>query len=363
MVPVRKPDGKVRLCIDYRKLNVSTLPDPYEIPLIGDLLQQVGDSCFLSKLDLNKGFYQVGMAEMDIPKTAFCTPWGKFEFTRMPFGLRNAPATFQWHITEVLRGLESFTGAYIDDVVIFSKTWKEHLGHIRQTLTRLRENGLTAKPDKCTWGRAEIEYLGHRVGHRKISIPECRVEAIQNFERPVTKRDMRAFLGTAGYYQDFSEGLLSKTGLLTDATKKAAPNRIKWTEKLCESFNDVRKVLSNSSALVIPRSDDTFVLQTDASKRGLGAVLCVLRDGKEEPTGYFSRKLTDVQTRYTATELECLAIVKAIEHFEVYLTGRHFTIETDHRALQFLQSARHLNGRLTRWALRLQMFTYQIPVW
>ena len=142
MVPVRKPDGSVRLCIDYRKLNSVTCPDPYAIPLIEDMLDQLGDAPYLTKIDLNKGFYQIQMAVDDVDKTAFCSPWGKFAFTRMPFGLRNAPATFQRHMTQVLSGLEEFTGVYFDDVIIFSQTWEDHLAHLRETLGRLRKNGL-----------------------------------------------------------------------------------------------------------------------------------------------------------------------------------------------------------------------------
>ena len=159
MVPVRKPANTVCLCIDYRKLNSCTQPDPYELPLIEDLLHQVGEAQYLSKMDLNKGYYQVEMDERDIEKTAFCTPWGKFEFVKMPFGLRNVPATFQRHITDVLWGLELFTGAYIDDILAYSRTWEEHLQHLME---RLRRHGLTVKLTKCSWGLNEVEYLGHR---------------------------------------------------------------------------------------------------------------------------------------------------------------------------------------------------------
>lgn len=148
----------------------------------------------MSKLDLNKSFYQIRMKDSDVEKTAFCSSWGKFAFTRM-FGLRNAPATFQRHMDEVLSGSESFAGAYIDDVVIFSKDWPEHLQHLRETLTRLRGNGLTAKPSKCVWGAAEITYLGHTVSKGRLSVPECRVTVLREFKRPLTKTDLRAFLG------------------------------------------------------------------------------------------------------------------------------------------------------------------------
>ena len=195
MVPVRKPDNTVRLCIDYRKLNSCTQPDPYELPLVEDLLHQVGEAQYLSKMDLNKGFYQIEMDERDIEKTAFCTAWGKFKFVKMPFGLPNAPATFQRYITDVLRGLELFTGAYRDDILVYSQTWEEHLQHLKETLERLRRHGLTVKPNKCSWGLAEVEYLGHRVGKGKIAILDHRVEAIRNYQQHKSKKNLRAFFG------------------------------------------------------------------------------------------------------------------------------------------------------------------------
>lgn len=173
MVPIRKPDGSVRLCIDFRKINQIIVPDPYAIPLIEDLLDQLGEAQYLSKLDLNKGFYQIPVDEKDQPKTAFCTPWGKYEFKRMPFGLRNAPATFQRFMHVVLGGLEQTAESYIDDVIVFSRTWEEHLVHLRQTLERLRQYQLTAKPSKCQWGASSLTYLGHVVGHGKVCVPEC----------------------------------------------------------------------------------------------------------------------------------------------------------------------------------------------
>ena len=198
MVPVRKPDGSVRLCIVY-----ATSPDPYTIPLVEDLLDQLGEAKYLSKLDMNKGFYQIPVAETDRSKTAFCTPWGKFEFQRMPFGLRNAPSTFQRCMHKVLQGCENFSSSYIDDVIVFSNTWEEHLQHLKLVLERLRQHGLTAKPSKCEWGASSLSYLGHSVGHGRASVHEARVAAIRNFKQPITKSDLRAFLGTVGYYRKF----------------------------------------------------------------------------------------------------------------------------------------------------------------
>ena len=364
MVPVKKPDGSVRLCIDYRKLNSVTSSDPYAIPLIEELLDKVGNATYLTKIDLNKGFYQIKMAEADIDKTAFCSPWGKYAFTHMPFGLRNAPATFQRHMTAILSGLEEFTGVYFDDVIVYSQTWKDHLVHLQETLGRLRKHGLTAKPSKCVWGVAELVYLGHTVGHGKLSVPECRVVTLRKFHQPVTKHDLRAFLGTVGYYRRFIKDFATIALPLTDATKKNAPTKISWDKGMLSAFSYLCNSLSDHSALVIPNQDDNFLLQTDASGRGIAAVLSVCRGNAELPVGYYSKKLSPAETRYTVTEMECLAVVRGMEHLEVYLLGKEFTMQTDHHALQFLQTSCHLNGRLTRWALHLQAFLrYQVSSW
>ena len=201
-VPIKKRDGTLRLCVNFRKLNTVTVPDPFCIPLVKDILDQVADCSYLSKLDLSKGFYQVPINPHDSNKTSFCTLFGKFHFKRMPFGLMNAHSTFQRLMQSVLQGQEDHSSPYIDDVVIFSMTWEEHLNYVKQVLSSLRKYGLTTKPSKCVWAAEEIEYLGHVVGKGRVSVPEARVHAIKNFRKPVTKRDMRSFL-TVGYYRKF----------------------------------------------------------------------------------------------------------------------------------------------------------------
>ena len=178
MVPVRKPDGLVRLCVDYRKVNAVTEPDPYHMPRVDEMIEQIGEEQYLTKIDLTKGYYQIPVLPEDRPKTAFCTPWGKFQFTRMPFGLRNAPTTFQRVMDGVLDGLEQYSGAYIDDILIFSETWTNHLWHIKHVLDRLRQNGLTARPKKCEWGANKLEYLGFVVGKGLMEVPEASYERL-----------------------------------------------------------------------------------------------------------------------------------------------------------------------------------------
>ena len=213
MVPVRKSNGSIRLCIDYQKLNAATVDDPYEMPRIGDLLDEVAEARWISKLDLNQGFYQIPMDRDSMAKTAFCSPWGEFAFTRMPFGLKNAPATFQRYMEQ-----SDFSNTYIDDVIIYSSTFEEHLVHIESVLKALKATGLT-KPEKCVWGARSLEYLG-----RKVEVPEARVKALKDFKRSVKKRDLRALLGTVGYYRRFIPDYARWAGPLNKSLCKEAPN-------------------------------------------------------------------------------------------------------------------------------------------
>ena len=273
------------------------------MPLIDDLIDQLGEAYFLYKMDLNKGFYQIPLKEADMPKTAFCTPWGKFQFTRMHFGLDNAPATFQRLMHVVLAGFENFCNAYMDDIIIFSDSWEEHLEYIQLVVENLRQAGLTAKPSKCCWDVASLSYLGHVVGKGKVSVPECKVKSIREFVKPVTKKDQQSFLGTTGYYRKFIRDYSSRAHSLTEATKKAAPAKIMWSDDIYDAFLYLCRASSDCCMLHIPVSDNKFLLQTDTSGRGIGAILSIIRDGEELPVSFVSKKLKPAETRYSVTEL------------------------------------------------------------
>lgn len=360
MVPIKKTDGTLRLCIDFRGLNKITTADPYQMPRVDDLLDEVAEALWLSKLDMNRGFYQVPLQPDAQPKTAFCSPWGKFHFTRMPFGLKNAPATFQRCMDEVLGEQNDFSSTYIDDIIVYSSSWDAHLIHIREVLLALRRAGLTAKPGKCVWGAKSLSYLGHTIGYGLVQVPEARVLALKNFKRPVNKRQLRSFLGTAGYYRRFIPSFSVRAGPLYDSLKKEAPFQLDWDGKMIDAFNYLVSVLCSSSVLWLPRENDELLLQTDASGQGLGAVLSTVRDGVERPLGYFSQRLSPAEKHYAVTELECLAVVRAIDHFAIHLVGKHFRVVTDHKALTALRSSEKLNGRLMRWTLALQDYDFEI---
>ena len=360
VVTVRKKDGGVRICVDYRGVNGVTAPDPYQMPFIEDILDTLASAKFLSKIDLNKGFHQIPVNKADMHKTAFCTPWGKFQFARMPFGLRNGPAVFQRLMDSLLHKDLEYSRVYIDDIVVFSTTWEQHCWHLGQVLERLHQAGLTVNRKKCQWGCVKLEFLGHLVGEGQVSPSECKVLALRDYPQPVTKKGVQQFLGLAGYYRKYIQGYASHSIALTDATRKSAPDRVVWCNDMLNEFVYLKCVLCDVPSLTLPTIQDEFLLQTDASGRGVGAILSVRREGQEYPVAYFSRKLKDREQRYSATELEGLAVVAAVQHFDSYLVSHPFTIETDHRALIFMNSSRHTNGRLARWALALQPYTFVI---
>ena len=360
VITVKKKNGGCRICLDYRAVNGVTTPDPYQMPFIEDILDTLANAKFMSKLDLNKGFHQIPVKKEDKQKTAFCTPWGKYQFCRMPFGLRNGPAVFQRMMDKILHQDLDHCRVYIDDIVVFSPSWEQHCQHLSRVLERLRAAGLTANVSKCQWGKQQFEFLGHVVGVGLVSPSECKTLALKEFQQPTSKKGIRQFLGLAGYYRKFIKDYAAHSCALTDATRKSAPERVVWNNVMNDEFVFLKHVLCSVPSLTLPTIDDQFIVQTDASGRGVGAILSVVRDGQELPVAYFSRKLKPREMKYSATELEGLAVVNAVQHFDVYLVTHPFVVVTDHRALVFLNSSRHANGRLARWALALQPYSFTV---
>ena len=311
VVTVKKKDGGVRICIDFRAVNALTQPDPYQMPLIDEILEVLSTAKFISKVDLNKGFHQIPIISEDIAKTAFCTPWGKYEFRVMPFGLRNGPAVFQRMMDQVLSKDKDASVVYIDDIAIFSTTWEAHCQDIKRILGRLKEAGLTANVKKCMWGQTHCEFLGHLVGGGKVSPADLKVCAVKDFCQPKTKKHVRQFLGLTGYYRRFVQDYAKHSFNLTEATKKSAPERVVWSSTLEQEFVYLKEILCSLPSLTLPVVGDVFLLQTDASGVGLGAVLSVVRKGEEFPVAYYSRKLQPRERKYSASELEGLAVVTA----------------------------------------------------
>ncbi len=269
-IPVRKKDGGIRIVVDYRKINDITIPEPFDMPTVDSIVSRLGSAKFLSKLDLLKGFHQVPLDDNSKKYTAFSCKYGKFQYKRMPFGLRNAPATFQLLMQRVLRGLEEFALPYIDDIIIFSVSFPNHLGHITAVLSRLQQHGLTIKRSKCAWCFQSFEFLGFVVGEGKLSIPQARVESLRAYVKPKTISQLRSFLGLVNFYSRFIPSFANYTSMLSSHLTKTSPNIIQWTNNMTDSFNAIISSICQHSMLIIPVINDVFCVYTDSSSAGVG---------------------------------------------------------------------------------------------
>lgn len=356
-----KPDGSFRFCTDYRKVNQLTVPDAYPLPLIDDLIDMVGQSRIISKVDLQKGYYQVGLTERAKTISAFITPFGLFEYQRMPFGMRNAPATFQRTINSIIHGLDN-TYSYLDDLLIISDTWSEHLKNLEDLFTRLATAGLTINLAKSSFGNATITYLGHVVGKGQTKPKHANVEAIINFPTPTSRKSLMRFLGTAGFYRRFCPNFASIAAPLTDLT--SPKTTFKWTPVCEAAFHQLKTLLSSNPVLQTPNFSHPFILQIDASSSGVGAVLLQQDQGTKvlHPVAYHSAKLKPHQRSYSTIELEALSLVSALKKFEYYLVPQQHAISvyTDHNPLVFLHRMQHTNQRLLRWSLQVQRYHLDI---
>ncbi|XP_039513052.1 uncharacterized protein LOC120468602 [Pimephales promelas] len=359
IVLVPKPDGSVRFCVDYRKVNAVSKFDAYPMPRIDELLDRLGSARFYSTLDLTKGYWQIPLSPMSKEKTAFTTPFGLHQFVTLPFGLFGAPATFQRLMDRILRPHAAYAAAYLDDIIIYSNDWQRHMQYLRAVLKTLRRAGLTANPKKCAIGRVEVKYLGFHLGHGQVRPQIDKTAAVATCPSPKTKKEVRQFLGLAGYYRRFVPNYSDLASPLTDLTKKGAPDTIQWTEQCQWAFTQIKAALCGGPLLHAPDFSLPFILQTDASDRGLGAVLSQ-EVGGERPVLYISRKLSKRETMYSTIEKECLAIRWAVLTLRYYLLGREFTLCSDHAPLQWLHRMKDTNARITRWYLALQPFKFQV---
>ena len=257
-------------------------------------------------------------------------------------------------------GYYDCSAPYIDDIVVFSMSGAEHIEHLRRVLGALGGSGLTVKMNKCEFGKTKLEYLGHLIGNGELAVPRHRATAMTEFILPKTKKQLRSFLGAASYYRRFISNFSTFSSLLSPDTSKFAPGVVVWDGEKLEPFNHLKVSLVNVCVLTIPSQEDCFTLHTDASGLGIGATLNVVREGEELPVAFFSRQLQGAQKHYSATELEGLAIFKAVHFFDHFLYGQRFTMMTDHRALVYLLKSRRLNKRLHGWMLKLLDFCFEI---
>ena len=332
---VRKPDGSWRPCGDFRRLNVQTQPDRYTCPNIGDLTARLNGCTVFSKLDLRKGYHQVPVRHADIKKTAIITPFGLFEFLRMPFGLRNAGQTFQRMMDNVLAGLD-YTFVYLDDVLVASPSHEQHAVHLREVLSRLSEHGLVLNAEKCQLGVPELDYLGHHVSASGIRPIVDRIAAIKEFPLPRDVGHLQTYLGMVKFYRRFLPAAARVLRPLTDVLKGAPKGDITWTEEMKKAFEESKLALYNACELAHPDPRAEMSLVTDASDTHVGAVLQQKSQSSlTRPLAFFSIKLDAAQRRYSTFDRELLAVYLGIRHFRWLLEGRIFHVVTDHKPLTF----------------------------
>lgn len=359
IVIVKKKDGTNRFCIDFRAINKITVFDAETISNADDIFVQLSGCRYVSVFDLSKSYWQLPLGQSSKEITAFQNPMGLYQFSVMPFKLVNASASFSRLMRKLLEGMQCVDN-FIDDVIIFTRTFREHVCVIKDFLQRLRAANLTVKPSKCFIGYSSLECLGHIAGNEELRPLPDKVSAISNFARPSTKKQVRSFLGLVGFYRKFIPNFSAVAAPLTDLTKKGLSNKVVWGEAQENAFTALKSVLMVTPVLKLPNLNETFILQTDASDLGVGAVLLQYEDGVKKPVAYASKKLTKEQVNYSTIEKECLAIVWSVQKFQRYLYGKEFLLETDHQPLVYLTQAKVSNARLMRWALLLQPYRFRI---
>ncbi|GFV36422.1 retrovirus-related Pol polyprotein from transposon 17.6 [Trichonephila clavipes] len=357
----KKDEGKrSRLCIDYRKLNEITRKDSTPVPLIDFVIDNLTHAKFFSTLDLTSGYWHIKIHEKDAEKLAFTTNFGLYKWLRLPFGWKNSPAVFQRTIRQILQKYQlTFDLNYFDDIIIFSQSWEEHLTHLDTIFQICKKENIKLKKSKCQFVQEKIKFLGYEItqGHYSPSNPN--IETIRKLAPPKDVKELQRFLGSINVYQKFIKDYAKLRVPLNKLLKKDAIWN--WSHECQEAYQKLKDSLISKPILKLYNSQYPCHVFCDASQDSIGVVLKQQHpDGTLYPIAYHSRQLLKHEKNYTISEKECLAIIDDLDTFHCYLHGSKFTIHTDHAALQWLKSVKHLTGRLFRWSLKLSQYEYSI---
>jgi hypothetical protein len=341
---VKKKDGSLRMCVDYRPLNAVTIKNKYPLPRIDVLFDQLAGAKVFSKIDLHSGYHQIKIRPCDIPKTAFSTRYGLYEFLVMSFGLTNAPAYFMYLMNSMfMTELDKFVVVFINDILIYSKSENDHAKHLRVVLQRLRDHKLYAKFSKCEFWLKSVKFLGHTISQDGISVDPSKVQEVMDWKPPKSVHQIRSFLGLAGYYRRFIPDFSRITKPMTELLKKGV--KFVWSEACEKAFHTLRQHLTSAPVLAQPNNSKPFEVFCDASGTGLGCVL--MQEGRV--IAYASQALRPHELNYPTHDLELAAVVHALKIWRHYLMGNHCNIFTDHKSFKYIFTQSELNMRQRRW--------------